>query len=119
MQSKATTVKKYLAELPPERREAMEAVRNVILDNLPKGYEEGVQNGAIGYSCPTACTRRAITATPPSRLPFAGLASQKNYMALYLMCIYGRPEHEACSARPGSSPARSWTWASRAYASRS
>ena len=49
MQSKATTVDEYLAELPDDRREVLQAVRTVILKNLPKGYEEGMQYGAIGY----------------------------------------------------------------------
>ena len=52
MQSRATTVQKYLAELPEDRREALQAVRMAILENLPKGYEEGMQYGMIGYFIP-------------------------------------------------------------------
>ncbi len=52
MQSKAKTVDQYLAELPDDRREALQAVRAVVLKNLPKGYEEGMQYGMIGYFVP-------------------------------------------------------------------
>ena len=51
MQSKATTVEEYLAELPADRREALQAIRSVILENLPKGIAEGMQYGMIGYLC--------------------------------------------------------------------
>ena len=52
VQSKATTVKDYLAELPDERRAAIEALREVILDNLDHEFEEGMQYGMIGYHVP-------------------------------------------------------------------
>ena len=40
MQSPATTVYEYLAELPEDRREAIDMIRGVILKHLPKGYEQ-------------------------------------------------------------------------------
>ena len=95
MQSKATSVAEYLSELPGDRREAIEAVRAVILKNLPKGYEEGVQYGMIGYYVPHSVYPAGYHCDPKQPLPFAGLASQKNHMSLYLMCIYGDPENEA------------------------
>jgi hypothetical protein len=86
--SKAKTVKAYLAALPAERRAAIEAVRNVILENLDDAYEEGVQCGMIGYYVPHKVYPAGYHCDPKQPLPFAGLASQKNHMALYLMCIY-------------------------------
>ena len=94
MQSKATTVKAYLAELPEDRREAIQAVRDVILKNLPKGYEEGMQYGMIGYYVPHSIHPDGYHCDPSQPLPFAALASQKRHMAVYLMSIYGNPEHE-------------------------
>jgi hypothetical protein len=88
MQSKAITVEQYLAELPPERRAALEDVRRVILSNLPAGYEEGMQYGMIGYYVPHAVFPDGYHCDPTQPLPFAGLASQKQYMSLYLSCIY-------------------------------
>jgi hypothetical protein len=52
MQSSAKTVQEYLKELPADRREAINAVRGVILANLPKGYEECMSYGMIGYVVP-------------------------------------------------------------------
>ena len=95
MQSKARTVDQYLAELPDDRREALEAVRAAILKNLPKGYEEGMQYGMIGYYVPHSVYPPGYHCDPKQPLPFAGLASQKNHMAIYLMCIYSDADHKA------------------------
>ncbi len=95
MQSKARTVDEYLAELPEDRREALRAVRAVVLKHLPKGYEEGMQYGMIGYFVPHSVYPPGYHCDPRQPLPFAGLASQKNHMSIYLMCIYGDAEHEA------------------------
>jgi hypothetical protein len=92
MQSKATTVEQYLRELPPDRREAIVAVREVILKNLDSDYEEGMQYGMIGYYVPHRIYPAGYHCDPKQPLPFAALASQKNYMSVYLMCIYGDTE---------------------------
>ncbi len=93
MQSKATTVQEYLAQLPADRRQAMEAVRQVILKNLDKDYEEGMQYGMIGYFVPHRVYPAGYHCNPKEPLPFVGLGSQKNHMSLYLMCVYGNTEH--------------------------
>ena len=89
MQSKATTVQAYLAELPDDRRAALQAVRKVILANLDKGYEEGMQYGMIGYYIPHSIYPAGYHCDPKQPLGFACLASQKNYMSLYMMSLYG------------------------------
>jgi hypothetical protein len=89
MQSKATTVEQYLSELPEDRRNALEVLRQVILKNLDKDYEEGIQYGMIGYYVPHRVYPAGYHCDPNQPLGFAHLASQKNHMALYLMCIYG------------------------------
>jgi hypothetical protein len=89
MQSKATTVEQYLGELPEDRRKALEVVRQVILENLDKDYEEGIQYGMIGYYVPHRVYPAGYHCDAKQPLPFAHLASQKNHMSLYLMCIYG------------------------------
>jgi len=92
MQSKAATVAQYLAELPADRRAAIEAVRKVILKNLDKkGYAEGMQYGMIGYFVPHSVYPPGYHCDPRQGLPFAALASQKNYMAVYLNGIYSDP----------------------------
>ncbi len=95
MRSKAKTVGEYLAELPQDRREALQAVRTVVLKNLPKGYEEGIQHGMIGYFVPHSVYPPGYHCDPSQPLPFVGLASQKNYMTLSLMCVYADSEHES------------------------
>jgi hypothetical protein len=89
MQSKAATVEQYLSALPDDRRRAIEAVRQLILSNLDRDYEEGMQYGMIGYYVPHRVYPAGYHCDPKQPLPFAALASQKNYMSLYLMCVYG------------------------------
>ena len=78
-------MKEYLAGLPDDRRSALSAVRKVILDNLPTGYREGISYGMIAYVIPLARYPDTYNGQP---LTLAALASQKNYMSLYLMCVY-------------------------------
>ena len=85
MRSEATTVEGYLAELPAERRDAIEAVRSVILDNLPDGYVESMNWGMIAYEVPLETYPDTYNKQP---LMFAALASQKNHMGVYLTSIY-------------------------------
>lgn len=93
MQSAAKTVEQYLAELPEDRRAILSAVRRVILDNLDADYEEGMQYGMIGYYVPHRVYPAGYHCDPRQPLPFGGLASQKNHLSLYLMCLYGSSEH--------------------------
>lgn len=90
--SKATTVAAYLKELPPDRRAAITKVRGVIRKNLPAGYEEGMMGGVIGYVVPKKILPDTYNDQP---LCYVALASQKNYMSLYLMSVYGSAEHAA------------------------
>lgn len=92
MQSKATTVRQYLSELPEDRRAVIESVRAVILRNLDKDYEEGMSYGMIGYYVPHRVYPAGYHCNPKQPLPFAALASQKNYMSLYLMSAYGESD---------------------------
>jgi uncharacterized protein YdhG (YjbR/CyaY superfamily) len=85
MRSEAQTVEQYLDELPPDRREAIEVVRNAILANLPVGYEEAMNWGMIAYQVPLATYTDTYNKQP---LMYAALASQKNHMAVYLSGIY-------------------------------
>ncbi|MEZ6033897.1 MAG: DUF1801 domain-containing protein [Planctomycetaceae bacterium] len=94
MQSKATTVAQYLTELPEDRRQTIETVRRVILNNLDSGFEEGMQYGMIGYYVPHRLYPAGYHCDPKQPLPFAALASQKNYMSLYIMSLYGEPKQE-------------------------
>jgi hypothetical protein len=95
MQGSAKTVQEYLKELPADRREAINAVRGVILANLPKGYEECMSYGMIGYVVPHSIYPKGYQCNPKVPLPFVNLGSQKNHMAFHLMCCYGDPKLKA------------------------
>jgi hypothetical protein len=86
MQSDAATVTEYLASLPEDRRKALTAVRKVIRSRLPKGIVESMNWGMITYEVPMATYPDTYNGQP---LAYAGLASQKNHMSVYLMGIYG------------------------------
>jgi uncharacterized protein DUF1801 len=92
MRTAATSVAGYLAELSPERRKAISAVRNVIRKNLPKGYTEAVNFGMINYAVPLSRLPSTYNGQP---LCYAALAAQKNYCAVYLMRVYGDPKQAA------------------------
>jgi hypothetical protein len=92
VQSKATTVDLYLAELSADRRASIQVVRQVILSNLDQGYEEGMQYGMIGYYVPHSLYPSGYHCDPRQPLPFVCLASQKNYLSLYMMSVYGDSE---------------------------
>jgi hypothetical protein len=83
------TVEAYLDQLPEDRRKAISAVRDVIVKNLPKGYEEAINWGMITYRIPLERYPNTYNGQP---LCYAALASQKNHMAVYLMCVYGSKE---------------------------
>ncbi len=78
-------VDEYLNALPVEKQAAMRAVRALILQNLPAGFEEVMNWGMIAYQVPLAVFPQTYNSQP---LLYAALASQKNYMSLYLNCIY-------------------------------
>jgi uncharacterized protein YdhG (YjbR/CyaY superfamily) len=91
MQSKAATVEAYLAELPPDRQEAITKLRKEIKKNLPKGFKEQMSYGMIGYVVPHSLYPPGYHCTPELPLPFMNIASQKNFIAIYHMCVYGDP----------------------------
>ena len=88
MQSKATTVEQYIAELPEDRKNIISEIRKVFKKNLPKGFEEGMSYGMIGYFVPHKLYPNGYHCNPKLPLPFINVASQKNHIAIYHMGIY-------------------------------
>jgi len=84
-QSSAKTIDEYLAELTDDRREAIAAVRAVVLEHLPEGYEEAMAWGMIAYQVPLDVYPDTYNGKP---LLYAALANQKRHMAVYLTAIY-------------------------------
>lgn len=92
MISAATTVEQYLNELPADRQEPVHKLRETILKNLPKGFKEAMGYGMIGYVVPHSIYPAGYHCDPKQALPFASIASQKNFIAFYHMGIYAQPE---------------------------
>ena len=91
MQSKATTPEAYMAEIPEERQKAFNKLRSVIKKNIPKGFKETMGYGMMGYCVPHSIYPAGYHCNPKDPLPFIGIASQKNFIAVYHMGIYADP----------------------------
>ena len=91
-----SAVATYLAALPDERRAALKKVRATVNANLPDGFVETIQFGMISWVVPFAILPDTYNKQP---LPLVSLASQKSYMALYLMAVYGEPKLAALFAK--------------------
>ena len=92
MQSKAVSVKEYLAELPEDRQKPFTDLYKAIKKNIPKGFKEGIGYGMIGYSVPHSLYPEGYHCDPELPLPFLGMASQKHFIAIYHMGIYADPK---------------------------
>jgi uncharacterized protein YdhG (YjbR/CyaY superfamily) len=89
MQSTAKTPDEYIASLPPDRKQAVSKLREVILKNLPEGFEETMGYGMLGYVVPHSLYPKGYHCDPKVPLPYMNLGSQKNFIALHAMCVYG------------------------------
>ncbi|MGB5848353.1 MAG: DUF1801 domain-containing protein [Ignavibacteriaceae bacterium] len=92
MQIKAKSVKEYLQKVPQERIEYFKKLRKTILVNLPKGFVEQINYGMIGYVVPHDIYPAGYHCDPKLPLPFANIASQKNFIGFYHMGIYANSE---------------------------
>lgn len=92
MQYQATSPDNYISQVPEERQNALKNLRKTIKENLPKGFEEGIQYGMIGYYVPHTIYPSGYHCNPEEPLPFMSFASQKNSVNLYHSGIYSNPE---------------------------
>ena len=92
MSTAATNAEQYLDELPADRKEAMRQLRDTVLKNLPKGFKETAGNGMLNYVVPHSLYPAGYHCDPKQALPFASIASQKNFIAFYHMGIYAQPD---------------------------
>jgi len=95
VQSKAKTVAQYLRELPDDRRAALQVLREVFLENVDSDIVEVMSYGMIGYHVSFDAYPGGYHCDPSTPLPYAGLASQKNHLALYMMGLYMDPDDVA------------------------
>jgi len=92
MQYKVKTVEEYLDAIPEERKPYLNKLRDTILENLPEGFKEEINYGMIGYVVPHSIYPDGYHTSPKDPLPFANIASQKNFIGFYHMGIYSDPE---------------------------
>jgi uncharacterized protein YdhG (YjbR/CyaY superfamily) len=92
MQYDSTSPEDYISQVPEERQDTLKKLRKVIKDNLPKGFEEGMQYKMIGYYVPHSVYPDGYHCDPKTPLPFMSFASQKNSINLYHMGIYAKKE---------------------------
>lgn len=92
MQYKAKSPEEYIAQLPEEKKAAFSNLRSTILENLPKGFQECISYGMIGYVVPHSLYPPGYHCDPKLPLPFMNIASQKNFIAFYHMGIYAKKD---------------------------
>ena len=92
MKANGTTVKEILDNQPEERALPFNKLHEVIIKNLPKGFEAAMSYGGLGYVVPHSIYPAGYHCKPSEPLPFAGIASQKNSINLYHMGIYANPD---------------------------
>lgn len=77
MKYEASTVEEYISQVPEERQEILQKLSNLIKENLPEGFEEGINYNMIGYYVPHSKYPDGYHCDPKLPLPFMNLASQK------------------------------------------
>lgn len=88
MKAIGTKVNEMLTNIPTERKEPFNKLHEVIVKNLPKGFEAAISYGGLGYVVPHKLYPAGYHCKPSEPLPFAGIASQKNSINFYHMGIY-------------------------------
>lgn len=91
MKANGDTVEAILGNLPEDRAEPFNKLHEVIMANLPEGFEAAISYGGLGYVVPHTLYPAGYHCKPVEPLPFAGLASQKNSINFYHMGIYSDP----------------------------
>lgn len=92
MQIKANNPEEYIAQIPIDRISYFKKLRQIILGNIPSGYEEQMSYGMIGYVVPKSMYPNGYHCNTKLPLPFASIASQKKFIALYHSGIYASKE---------------------------
>jgi hypothetical protein len=92
MKANGNTVEEILTNLPEDRKEPFNRLHEVIMNNLPQGFEAGISYGGLGYVVPHSIYPDGYHCKPSEPLPFAGIASQKGSINFYHMGIYADPK---------------------------
>ena len=87
-----STPNEYMDALTEDRKLVMTELRKAIINNLPKGFEEAISYGMLGYVVPHSIYPAGYHCDTKLPLPFLSIASQKNFVAVYHMGLYADQE---------------------------
>jgi len=73
------------------RKELFLQMRDVIIKNLPNGFEEEMNYGMIGYVVPHSLYPKGYHCSPELPLPFVNLVIRKDIITFYHMGLYADP----------------------------
>lgn len=92
MKYESATIEEYLEQIPSERKEAVKKILDLMEQHLPEGFESQINYSMPGYVVPHSLFPAGYHCDPKLPLPFINIASQKNFIALYHMGMYAKPE---------------------------
>lgn len=87
----AATVEDYLSRLPADRLAPFGQLVDLFRDALPPGFTLVMQYGMPTFVVPLERYPAGYHCQKGTPLPFLGLASQKNHLAVYHMGLYAEP----------------------------
>lgn len=90
MNSNALSPSEYIAQLPENRKIAVQKLRQIILDHIDPKFQECINYGMLGYVVPFSIYPEEYHCNPKLPLPFMNLASQKNFIAVYHSGMYAQ-----------------------------
>lgn len=88
MKVEAKSVQEYISNIAEEKKVSFEQLLKTIQQNLPNGFETGMSYGMVGFYVPHELYPKGYHCDAKLPLPFAAIAAQKNFIALYHMGIY-------------------------------
>jgi uncharacterized protein YdhG (YjbR/CyaY superfamily) len=92
MKIEANSVEEYMENIAENHKLSVDKLREIVKLNIPKGFEETMSYGMIGYVIPHDLYPNGYHCNPKLPLPFINIASQKNFIAFYHMGIYAMPD---------------------------
>lgn len=84
----AQTPDTYIESLPEPQQAPMQQLRIAIQDHLPKGFQEEISYGMIGFVVPHSLYPDGYHCSPKLPLPFLSIAAKKSGYHLYHMGMY-------------------------------
>ena len=86
--SKYKSVKAYVDQVPDNRKPAFKNLMKTIKANIDPGFQECISYNMLGWVVPKSSYPDGYHCSPELPLPFANLANQKGYIALYHSGLY-------------------------------